>query len=422
MKIRDIILQLKAETAAELTENILPFWMERVVDEENGGFYGRITGNNELVKEAEKGVVLNARILWTFAASYRVLKDPAYLKMALRAKEFLINRFYDSEYGGVYWSLDCNGNPLDTKKQIYAQGFAIYGLAEYYRATGDRDALEYAIRLFEAIEQYSFDSDFNGYGEAFTRDWKAIGDMRLSSKDKNERKTMNTHLHILEPYTCLYRVWKDERLQKQLANLIELFLNRILDEQTGHLNLFFDNEWVNKYHITSFGHDIEASWLLHEAALVLDDKLLLERTEPIVEFIAAAAEEGMTADGGMNYEYLSDKKQMDTDRHWWVQAENVVGHFNLYQYFGDEVALEKAYRSWNFIKNNLCDPVNKEWYWSVTDKGDVNMHDDKAGFWKCPYHNGRMCLEIIERQLIPNNSQNETITSSLCTAYNLSER
>lgn len=391
------LTDMRHEMLDVLENNILLFWQERMVDTVNGGFYGRMTGNDVLVPEAEKGAVLNARILWTFSAAYRLLKKPAYLEMATRAKCAIIDTFYDPEYGGVYWSVNYLGRPLDTKKQIYALGFAIYGLSEYVRATGDQEALDYAIRLYESIERYSFDPVKNGYCEALTREWGEIADMRLSEKDENERKTMNTHLHILEPYANLYRVWKDERLGKSLRNLIELFLNNILNPATGHLELFFDDDWNSKYRIVSYGHDIEASWLIHEAALVLGDKELLDKVEPQVEFIAAAADEGLNKEGGMIYETFLDKNHTDTDCHWWVQAETVVGHVNLYQYFDDEVSLQKAFRCWDFIKKYLIDYKGGEWHWSVRADGTLNLQDDKAGFWKCPYHNGRMCMEVLER-------------------------
>lgn len=391
------IQKMRQEMEEELTANILPFWMNKMTDEANGGFYGRITGKEVLMPEAEKGAILNARILWTFSSAYRILKKEEYLVAATRAKRYLLDHFYDKEFGGIYWSLDYQGQPLDTKKQIYALGFALYGLSEYHRATGDEEALDYAIHLFESIEKYSFDTAKNGYCEALTREWGEMADMRLSDKDENERKTMNTHLHILEPYTNLYRVWKDERLEKQLRNLINLFTEKILNLRTGHLELFFNDDWVSKYRIVSYGHDIEASWLIHEAALVLGDKAVLAKVEPLVEYIAAAADEGLTPEGSMIYETFPDKSKTDTDRHWWVQAENVVGHVNLYQHFDDEVALQKAFRCWEFIKNNLVDAVNGEWHWSVLADGTVNTTDDKAGFWKCPYHNGRMCMEVMER-------------------------
>lgn len=391
------IQKLRQEMQEELTGNILPYWMNKMTDHANGGFYGRITGTEVLEPEAEKGAILNARILWTFSAAYRLFRKEEYLATATRAKRYLIDHFYDPEYGGVYWSVDYKGQPLDTKKQIYALGFAIYGLSEYHRATGDAEALDYAVRLFESIEQHSFDAQKNGYCEALTREWGEIADMRLSEKDENERKTMNTHLHILEPYANLYRVWKDSRLEKQLRNLIVLFIEKILNLETGHLELFFDDDWVSKYRLMSYGHDIEASWLIHEAALVLDDTALLEKVEPLVEYIAAAADEGLMPDGSMVYETFCDQDKTDTDRHWWVQAETVVGHVNLFQHFDDSVSLQKAFRCWDFIKQHLIDRQNGEWYWSVRADGTINTTDDKAGFWKCPYHNGRMCMEIIER-------------------------
>ncbi|WP_373721804.1 AGE family epimerase/isomerase [Bacteroides heparinolyticus] len=393
------VKNIKQEMAKELVSNILPFWMEKMTDEVHGGFYGRITGMDELKPEAEKGAVLNARILWTFSAAYRLLRKPEYLEVATRAKRVIIDHFYDSEFGGVYWSLDNENRPLDTKKQIYALGFAIYGLSEYARATDDKEALDYAIRLFGSIERHSFDALKNGYCEALTREWGEIADMRLSAKDANECKTMNTHLHILEPYTNLFRVWKDAQLEKQLRNLISIFVDKILNIKTGHLDLFFNEDWVSKYRIVSYGHDIEASWLIHEAALVLGDKEVLAKVEPLVEYIAAAADEGLMSDGSMIYETFLDKKQDEADRHWWVQAENVVGHVNLYQHFGDEVAMQKALRCWEFIKKNLIDYKNGEWHWSVRIDGTINTDDDKAGFWKCPYHNGRMCMEVMERNL-----------------------
>lgn len=391
------ISELRSEVLDVLQNNILPYWEKYMQDHENGGFYGRMTGDEKLMPEAEKGAILNARILWTYSSAYRLLKSSEYWEMATRAKRYLIDNFYDKRYGGIYWSLDYKGNPLDTKKQIYALGFAIYGLSEYHRATGDREALDYAIMLFKSIEEHSFDKEKNGYLEALTREWNEIEDMRLSEKDANEKKTMNTHLHILEPYTNLYRVWKNDELRKQIKNLVEVFLDKILNKETNHLRLFFDENWNGKDHIISYGHDIEASWLIHEAALVLEDETLLKRVEAIVPLIANAAGEGLQADGGMIYEKNTETGEVDADRHWWVQAETVVGYINLYEYFNNEDALEKALQCWNFIKKHLIDSKNGEWFWSLKADGTINTIDDKAGFWKCPYHNGRMCMELLGR-------------------------
>lgn len=388
------ILELKREMQSVLTENILPYWINKMIDEEYGGFYGQITGMEELIPKAAKGAILNARILWTYSSAYRLLGKEEYLAMATRAKRTIIDYFYDQEYGGIYWSLNYKNQPLDTKKQIYAIAFAIYGLSEYHRATRDEEALFYAIRLFNSIEAYSFDSVKNGYCEALTRDWGEIDDMRLSAKDVNEKKTMNTHLHIMEAYTSLYRVWKDNRLKEQLCNLIWIFLEKILDYSSGHLQLFFDEDWNCKSYVVSYGHDIEASWLIHEAALELGDMQLLSKVEPAIKKVADAASEGFSVQGMI---YERDLNLVDKDRHWWVQAETVVGYLNIYQHFYETDALQKVYDCWNFIKTYLIDWKHGEWYWSIHDNYSVNREDDKAGFWKCPYHNGRMCMEVIER-------------------------
>ena len=392
---------LASQVKKEITENILPYWMERMCGAD-GGLYGRINGRDVLDTEAPLGNIMTARVLWTFASAYRIFKGSpqaqGYLDMALRAKDLIIGKFYDSEHGGTYWSLNPDGTPLDTKKQIYAIAFTIYALAELNRATGDGKALEYAIKLFNSIEDHSFDKVKDGYFEAFTRTWKPIEDMRLSDKDANESKTMNTHLHVLEAYTCLYRVWPDQRLKERLRGLVSIFENRITGPD-GHLRLFFDDDWNCGYDIISYGHDIEASWLIHEAALVLGDDAVLSRIEALVPRIAAAAEEGFSPEGGMIYESIGSGAghKTDGDRHWWVQAETVVGYFNLWDCFGSQDALAKALMCWDFIKEGLVDRENGEWFWSLRADGSVNRDDDKAGFWKCPYHNGRMCMEIIER-------------------------
>jgi len=417
---------MKQEMQDVLQNNILRFWLDKMVDRENGGFYGRIDGQEVLHADAEKGAILNARILWSFSAAYRVLHDEEYLEAATRAKDYIIDHFIDKEYGGVYWSLDSKGNPLDTKKQFYAIGFAIYGMSEYARATGDREALECALQLFDCIEEHALDPVYNGYIEACTREWGTIADMRLSELDANYPKSQNTHLHIIEPYANLYRCLKEldvtescnyvpvigavlpvdvavpqetkMRVERALRNIINIFTDHILNPETHHLDLFFDMDWTRGAgHLESYGHDIECSWLMHEAALVLGDTDVLAKMEPIVQMVAKASEKGLRPDGSMIHEANLDTGHVDDDLHWWVQAENVVGWFNLYQYFGDEAALDKAERCWNYIKTQLIDYENGEWHWSRHPDGTLNTVDDKAGFWKCPYHNSRMCLEIIER-------------------------
>jgi mannobiose 2-epimerase len=376
----------------ELENNILSFWLSRMQDAEHGGFYGRIDGNGTLHPQANKGAVLNARILWTFSAAYRLLKKPEYKAAAQRAFDYITEYFMDATFGGVYWELDYKGRPVNTKKQMYAQGFALYGFSEFYRATGHAKALELAKELFHLIEQHR-DHEAGGYLEAYTREWNAIDDMRLSRKDANEKKTMNTHLHILEPYTNLCRVWNDPQLHEAQRSLIAVFTEKILNP-SGRLDLFFDEAWNVKSTGISYGHDIEASWLLWEAAEALGDANLTERVKALSLKIADAAAEGLQPDGSMIYE--RNGNHTDADRHWWVQAETVVGFLYACKNAGNEAYASKAARAWQYIQSNLIDNAGGEWFWSRKADGSINRSDDKAGFWKCPYHNGRMCMEIIE--------------------------
>ena len=395
--IKKALEKLKYEMKSDLVTNILPYWMKKMVDEKNGGFYGQITGVETLVPQAEKGGILNARILWTFSAAYNSLKDPDYLKMADRAFDFCLNHFFDEEHGGTYWSLRFDGQPGDSKKQIYSLAFFIYAFSEYYVATSNQQSLDKAIELFQLIEKHSFDKRQNGYFEAFSCDWELLDDLRLSEKDANENKTMNTHLHILEAYTNLYRVWKDRTLQFQLKNLIELFVDRITNPQSFHLNLFFNDDWECKSSIISYGHDIEASWLIFEAAEVLGENEVLEKTKWITKKIIEASMEGLQPDGSLIYEKDLSTGYFDRERHWWPQAEAIVGFLNAYELTGEPNYIERASDCWQYIQNNLIDQAEGEWFWSISENGNVNRKDDKAGFWKCPYHNSRACLETIKR-------------------------
>lgn len=410
---------MKREMREVLEGNILHFWMERMVDEKHGGFYGRMDGQGRLHPEADKGAVLNARILWSFAAAYRVLGKEEYKVMATRAKNYILAHFIDDEHGGVFWSVDYLGRPKDMKKQTYAMGFMIYGFSEYYRATGEEEALAVAIRLFENIECHAFDAEGVGYIEALTRQWQSIADMRLSDKDENGSRTMNTHLHILEPYTNLYRAMSNVKcqmpnakcqmvcdfdamldlLRSRLRTLIQIFTDKLLNPSTNHLDLFFNDQWQGRRDIESYGHDIEAAWLLTETLEVLDDKELKTKTMPVVARIAKASEEGLMADGSMIHERNTRTEETDCDRHWWVQCECIIGLMNQYHYFGDMEALQRALHCWEYVKRHLIDWQGGEWLWSIRADGTVNWEEDKAGPWKCPYHNSRLCLEIIERTL-----------------------
>ena len=394
-------IDFKQEMLHELEDNILPFWRDKMTDQVHGGFLGRINGNGVAHPEAEKGAMLNACILWAFSAAYRVTRTPEWLSTATRAKDYFVSHFIDKEYGGVYWSLNPDGTPKDTKKQTCAIGFAIYGLSEYTRATGDQDTLALALSLYHDIEDHAYDPEHNGYIEALARDWKPIGDMRLSDKDENASRTMNTHLHIIEPYTNLLRCLNEQDddndgLRASLVNLLHIFTDIILNKQTGHLDLFFNDRWEGKRNVESFGHDIEAAWLLHETALLLGDVNI----DDVVRRIAKAADEGVQPDGSMVYEHWKDTGKTDTQRQWWTLCENVIGHLDLYQYYGDRDALGVALSCWDFIKQHIVDHEQGEWLWSVDAEGRPNRKDDKAGFWKCPYHNSRMCLEVLEREFL----------------------
>ena len=257
--------------------DILSYWTNKMPDKVNGGFIGRIDEFECLDHDAPKGAVLNARILWAFSAAFIHTDKPVYKEMADRAYSYIINHFIDEEFAGVYWTVTSGGKPLETKKQIYALSFTIYGLAEYYKITQDHDVLKTAVRLFSAIETCSFDKDRGGYFEAFNRDWSPMEDLRLSSKDINEKKTMNTHLHILEAYTNLYKVHKDKQVYVKIKGLLDSFYKHIINPETMHLNLFMNEQWQVSGSGISYGHDIEASWLLLEAAEVLGEQQLINQ-------------------------------------------------------------------------------------------------------------------------------------------------
>ncbi|MGF1638615.1 MAG: AGE family epimerase/isomerase [Cyclobacteriaceae bacterium] len=388
---------LSRETRDELLQNILPYWIDKMPDQENEGFYGRIDGFNNLHKDAAKGIILNTRILWTFSAACRLFRRDEYLATAHQALAYIIKYFVDQEYGGVYWMLDHKGNPIESKKQIYGQAFAIYALAEYYRVTRDQKALDLAKSIFRLLEKHSFDEQNGGYIEALDRKWQPLADLRLSEKDANEKKSMNTHLHVLEAYTNLYRIWPDTELKQKLEALIHVFLKHIIDPISSHFCLFFDEKWNKRSKAVSYGHDIEGSWLLIEAAEMLNDPRLIEKVKSKAMLMAATVVgEGIDDDGGLWYELHKDGV-MDFDKHWWPQAEAIVGFVSAWQQGGGEHFMRLAYRVWKFTKTNIIDSQNGEWYFRVNRDGKPYLDEDKAGPWKCPYHNGRMCMEIYER-------------------------
>jgi mannobiose 2-epimerase len=382
---------------ADLRGNILPFWMEHVVDRASGSFLGALS--NELVADrtAERGALLTSRILWTYAAAYRQYREPAYLAMADHAHADLMRLYHDGKHGGFYWSVSANGTVLRDRKQVYGQAFAIYALSEYHAATARREPLDQAMALFRLLEQHARERVFGGYLEAFARDWSPIADMRLSEVDQNEPKSQNTMLHMMEAYTRLLGVWPDAGLRQALAELVELMLTRVVQPPTGHLGLFFANDWTLRSDKISYGHDIEAAWLLTRAAEVLGDDRLGARIRPLAVKIAdVTLAEGTDADGGI-YNLGGPRGPVDQSKEWWPQAEAVIGFLNAFQISGDRRHLEAALRTWGFIEDHLVDRTHGEWFRSVARDGRVIAPFEKVGFWKCPYHNGRMGLEAVTR-------------------------
>ena len=386
--------KLQEEISEELYGRILPFWLGPMRSPD-GEWYGSMDCACRPMKDAPRGCILNARILWTFSSAFRLSGRQEYLQAASSARDYILSHFIDREYGGAFWSVNPDGTPHQTKKQFYAIAFVIYALAEYSRATGESP--DEAVALFRCIEAHSADRNLGGYFEALSREWSPLEDVRLSARDRDDVKTMNTHLHILEAYTALCRVWPDTEMKDALRRIIGIFMERIV-RPDGHLALFFTENWQSTCDMLSYGHDIEASWLLCEAAAVLGDDALSARVCAVSMRIASASLEGLGE--GMIYERDPSTGHLDEDRHWWVQAETVLGCLNQYELTGEEQWRTRALGVWEFIKKYLRHPAG-EWYWSAKplDTGGFvpNTSDDLAGFWKCPYHNGRMCMEIIEK-------------------------
>jgi mannobiose 2-epimerase len=390
-----MIENFRQSVRLELTQNILPFWIN-LTDHENGGFYGEAGANGVPNPKASKGGILTARILWTFSHAYRVFGDPAYQAAATQAYNFLSEYFWDPEYGGTFWNVDYRGEILDPKKQIYSQGFSIYGLSEYYLATRDPQALQKAIRIFELIEQYAFDPVQDGYFESYKRNWSLADDFRLSEKEQNDPKTMNTHLHLLEPYTNLLQAWDNPRLRQQQRRMIRTFLDHIINPDTHHFGMFFSQTWQPRNRTISYGHDIEGSWLLCEAAEALGEAgLKTEVCTATLQMAEAVYQEALEDDGSIIYEAEPGGERLDF-REWWAEAEAVVGFFNAFQLSGDEKYLHAAMHAWEYIENHLIDKVHGEWYRTITRQG-LPVLGKLVDFWKCPYHNGRACMEIWER-------------------------
>lgn len=392
-----LLRTLQAEVRDELVARILPFWMNDAADVRRGGLVGLVAEDGARDEDAPKGCILHARLLWTFSAAYRALGDDSHRAAAERAAVYFSAHFVDATFGGVFWMIDAEGRPLDERKYVYAQAFAIYALAEHFLATGDEPSLRTAIALHRLVEAHAHDAGRGGYEEAFTRDWTRLDDVRLSDVDANERRSMNTHLHLLEAYTTLYQAWPDARLGARIGALLELFLERIISPGGGHVIGFLDESWQPRSSKVSFGHDIETSWLLVEAARALGDAALLDRVQMAAARLAdAVLERGVdTVHGGLFY--ASEHGALDTDKEWWPQCEAIVGFVAAHQESGRSDFLDAAAATWRFASRHLLDGRHGEWRRRVSRAGSESRGGEKVGPWKCPYHNARACLEVIRR-------------------------
>ena len=394
----------------ELTGNILPFWINKGVRPDHSGFYGAVTIEGDPVPDALQSCVLNARILWTFSAAVQIYDQKTYKDLASLALEVISQKFADREYGGYFMELDDRFNVVNDIKHSYVQAFVIYSLCRYYEYNPSESMLKQIRDLFYLFEENCKDPDHPGYYEAFTRDWKLYEHNRMA--DHNEPKSMNTHLHVLEAYAALYKIWKHNDIKVRLTELIDLFINKIL-RPSGHLGIFFDvnlNETADSRGICSFGHDIEASWLMYEAAEILGDELITSRiNETTLLMVDAVEKAGIDKNGGLFLESSRYGSHIRTNKHWWLQAETLVGFMNAYQLSGDEKYWDQVKRTWDFIDNHVIDKKHGEWYTKVNrfgvpflsepegDPSPYYRNDRKIDPWKCPYHNSRAMLELMQR-------------------------
>lgn len=385
--------KLKSELESHLLNHILPFWI-KLKDQENGGFYGKVNYDLTIDKEADKGGIAASRFLWSFSSAYRITNKPEYLECAHQAYTFLAEKVYDHEHEGLFWLVDFKGNPVESQKHVYTQSFGVYALSEYYRITKNQDALNLANKIFELMETKGFDKENNAYKEEFDREWNELPNEKLSENGVIAEITTNTHLHVLEAYTNLYKASPTELVKDRLTNLVEIFYKKIYDKDTKFLNVFFDKQWNSLLDIKSFGHDIEASWLIDDAlkALSLED----ERYDKMVIDIAYnIAKAGILEDGSLANEQHGE--EIDVTKIWWVQAEAIVGFQNAYERTNDEQFLSIIDGLWAYTEKNIVDHrEGGEWYWSVEPDGKPTERAVGEP-WKTPYHNSRFCLEMIER-------------------------
>jgi mannobiose 2-epimerase len=384
--------------------SILDYWIKYSVDEKNGGFYGTI-GSDNRGQGTNKSVVATGRILWGFSTAIHFIKNtpevalhknllPTLERLCQRAFDSLKNDFWDKSKGGTFWMIDAKGQKSESKKILYGHSFYIYGMSEYYRATGYKPALEMAQKCFNVLIDKFYDSEKGGYIEGYAEDWTETDDYVLAKGIS--RKSMNAHLHVLECFANLYRVDKSEKVHFHLKHCLEIVLDRIIGENKTRMTLFFSEDWKPQTKAISYGHDIEASWLVLESAEILGNKHLIERCHKTCFGMARDAAEGLQSDNGMIYEFDPETGHSNSSRDWWVMAEAMVGFYNAYQMSNKVHYLEKSENSWEFIKEYLIDHENGEWYGGVTPDHKITSQT-KGSPWKAPYHNLRACMEIYKR-------------------------
>mgnify|MGYP004461317477 FL=1 len=382
------------EIRNHLTDCIIPFW-KKLRDDENGGYYGWVGYDLKVDKKAVKGCILNSRILWFFSNAYTMLKDPSLLKEADHGFAFMKQYCMDKENGGIFWSIRYDGKPEDTTKHTYNQAFAIYALSSYYEASGKEEALDMAKELFHIIEEKC--TDEIGYKEAFDKEFYEIENDKLSENGVIAEKTMNTLLHVFEAYTELYRVAKLPEVGERLHWIMETFAHKVYNPELHRQEVFFDKNMKSILDLHSYGHDIETAWLIDRGVEVLGDPKMEELLSPITRDLTAQIYK--VAFNGHSLANECEKGVVNTHRIWWVQAETVIGFLNGYQKDPSKKEyLEAAEAEWQFIKDYVIDKRSgSEWYWEVDENGKPYPDRPIVEPWKCPYHNGRMCMEVMKR-------------------------
>ncbi|MDD4112033.1 MAG: AGE family epimerase/isomerase [Herbinix sp.] len=380
-----------------LINHLLPYWMG-LKDDRHGGFYGEMGYDGKVKYTSVKGCIYHSRILWFFSNACLTLKNKDYLIYADHAYDFLKNKLYDRKYGGVYWTVSYDGYPEDDDKHTYNQAFAIYGLASYYDASGNKEALALAFDLYDKIE--SFCKDEEGYLEGFDRRFIPKSNDKLSENGIIADRTMNTLLHLLEAYTELYRVSHEDKVASCIRKMLDVLAAKVYNPALRRLDVFFDLNWKSIIDLHSYGHDIEASWLIDRTCEVLDEDDYTRKISVITKDLADHIH-SVALDNASSVYNECENGTVDRKKVWWVQAEAILGFVNGYQKNPSRIDyLRTAARIWDYIKQYIIDPrEGSEWFNELHEDGTPINSMEIAGPWKGPYHNGRMCFELINRKV-----------------------